>query len=199
MSDKKKCLECRKPELSKPIKVCQTCYRPIKTRTQSARHASRKGKGFERQIAKSLSRWWGIESSFRRTPISGAWDKERAAGDIIVPDQFPFGIECKCQEGWELVQLIKNPVNCKIMKFWKQTVEECKKSKKPLLVFSKNQQPSFALFRKKDLDDIIDSYQIYIKFNNIMEVHCEEVLVICLFDELFKRLKAKVFKNATNS
>lgn len=120
-----------------------------------------KGSRFELEIAKQLSEWWGEAESFRRTPLSGAWDK-RAAGDLVTPDEFPFTAEMKNQEGWEFSQLLtsglrkgKEDAKCMLDEFWEQAVRETKEGKAPLLVFTRNFQPAFYMMRVSDYERIV--------------------------------------------
>jgi len=106
-----------------------------------------KGKAYERKIGKILGEWWQ-GSPFRPTPCSGGWDKLAhddkylAVGDLFIPadSDFPFSIECKRQEGWSLLDLIKpDRKNIPIFEWWAQALCDAKAAGKvPLLVFSKN-------------------------------------------------------------
>lgn len=60
----------------------------------------RKGSAFELRIANALSAWAGEPASFRRTPLSGGWDRERSPGDIQGPDWWRWPVECKDRARW---------------------------------------------------------------------------------------------------
>jgi len=109
-----------------------------------------KGHRQERVLVKKFTEWWGGE--FFRTPGSGAFATRgfvganiSFAGDIVTKDKdFPFCIESKNEEGWELSQLLTAPKN-KIQKWWNQALSECPKGSIPLLVFTKNHTPEFFM------------------------------------------------------
>lgn len=101
-----------------------------------------KGNRGQNDVAKLLAPWWGEE--FASTPQSGGFATTRfrndwnAAGDIVTPDNgFPFCVEVKHAEGWELEQLIKSD-KCDPWAWWNQCVEETPPGKIPLLVFRRN-------------------------------------------------------------
>ena len=67
-----------------------------------------KGSAYERKVAELFTKHYYSDGDgeFRRVPMSGAWDKKVAPGDIIplkrsygesytFDEQFPFSIECK--------------------------------------------------------------------------------------------------------
>jgi hypothetical protein len=116
-----------------------------------------KGSGYERKIAKDLGEWWGEE--FHRTPASGGlhWQKDnRVAGDIVTPPDsvFPFTIECKKREGFDLEQLLKGTGD--IEDWWEQAVGDSERvESKPLLIFSKNRAPDYTMMRMEDFAEIM--------------------------------------------
>ena len=89
---KPKCSGCGRDAIKKPVSVCPECHREVFTKKFGSRA---KGCSFERELAEKLSAWWGEERAFRRTPLSGAWDRKQAAGDLVVPEKFPFTAEAK--------------------------------------------------------------------------------------------------------
>lgn len=108
-----------------------------------------KGNAAERKLAKLFSKWWGSE--FTRTPLSGGFATAKfredwnAAGDLVTPDTtFPFCVESKKVEGWSLEQLLTSDKTL-IHKWWAQTEKETPAGKIPLLVFTKNRAPLFAM------------------------------------------------------
>lgn len=153
---------CGKTEIKEPIQICQVCNRPYRTHEQAGKLAKSKGNSYERKIAKLFSEWWGEVKSFRRTPMSGGWSKSRATGDIICPSEFPFDIECKHHKDWELIQLLKSPEKCKLMKFWKQAVDECRPNKKPMLIFTKNNQPDLVMVCDENMRKIALDNKFYL-------------------------------------
>lgn len=124
---------------------------PDKQEAPKKRKNSRaKGQRQERALVKKLSEWWGTE--FFRTPGSGAFATRgfvganvSFAGDIVTKDkEFPFCVESKNEEGWELEQLLTAPKN-KIQKWWDQACSECPEGMVPLLVFTRNHKPEFYM------------------------------------------------------
>jgi len=110
-----------------------------------------KGQRGERQVAKIMSEWWG--SDFTRTPSSGGFrtkkfrDDWNASADLVTPDEtFPFCVEVKNAEGWNLEQLIKSSDGM-IWTWWDQTVNQCTEGKIPLLCFTRNRQPWFYMIQ----------------------------------------------------
>ncbi|QKE56350.1 holliday junction resolvase [Bacillus phage YungSlug] len=106
-----------------------------------------KGSKFERDIAKALTDWWGEE--FHRVPASGGlrWGKDnRVVGDIVPPpnSDFPFSIECKKHEGWDLSYILRNMGE--FPNWWAQCTRDAYKVDKiPLLIFSKNRSPIYFM------------------------------------------------------
>lgn len=127
-----------------------------------------KGHGFESQVAKLFSKWWGIENSFVRSPGSGAWGKlarpanqaSTMAGDLITPEEFPFTIECKKCQTIDFHFLLINPEGCDVAVWLKKLVEEdCKISgKKPMLIFSKNHWKMYCVVQCIDFDKIANLF-----------------------------------------
>lgn len=120
-----------------------------------------KGKNFEREIAEMFEAWYG--KPFRRTPNSGglAIQAREIAGDLICDDPaFPFLVEIKKHEGWELSSILLlgrrrfeetttesgKDRTCEILAWWNQAVREAKGIKRiPMLVFSKNYHQPVAV------------------------------------------------------
>lgn len=103
-----------------------------------------KGDRGEREVARIFSEWWG--ENIVRTPQSGGFatkkfrDDWNAGSDIVCPDpDFPFSVEVKNREGWELDAIIHNP-KCPIWEWWEQTILESPEGKLPLLVFKRNRR-----------------------------------------------------------
>lgn len=111
-----------------------------------------KGAGFERETAKLLTDWWGVD--FHRVPASGGlhWkDDNRVSGDIVAPpdSDFPFSVECKKVEGWNFEQIIKG--TGLVTDWWSQCTRDADEfNKAPLLIFSKNRSPVFFMVRVED-------------------------------------------------
>ena len=95
-----------------------------------------KGNLNEREVAKALSRWAGVE--FRRTPASGAIHVplDWLCGDVFCTDKdfdFPFSVETKHY---------KKITPRMVSKFWEQTCIDAKRiDKQPMLMIRENDWP----------------------------------------------------------
>ena len=103
-----------------------------------------KGNRGQLQVAKLFANWWGTK--FASTPLSGGFATPKfrqdwnAAGDIVTPDAaFPFCVEVKYQESWDLDQILTSDA-CTVWKWWDQCIRETPAGKTPLLVFRKNRK-----------------------------------------------------------
>lgn len=117
-----------------------------------------KGASFERQIAKQLTSWSGME--FNRTPSSGGlhWKQNSSvSGDIVAPDtiSFPFSIELKKQEvPWDFDFLLKG--TSVIWSFWEQCEKDASsQGKTPLLIFGKNRRFVYFMMRKLEFSNLM--------------------------------------------
>ena len=186
---------CGKAAITKPVQVCKVCCRPYLTHSQIGRKSRGKGGGYENAIAKKLSKWWGEEKSFRRTPSSGGWDRNKAPGDMVLPDGFPFDIECKNCEGWELIQFLKSPEKCPISLFWNQAVDECRPGRSPWLIFTRNHQPDFVMMSAQSWSRMADHCGVFDNITGLFKYRGQDgkVLIICLLDELLDGSNSEVF------
>lgn len=123
----------------------------------------KKGNKYEREIAKILQSFWfdsDEELQFHRIPSSGGlrWKKKEGIfGDLIGPDDFPFIVECKNQEGWTFDQLLGDnkgiePVG-KVPKFVAQVFEDTQRCldetgtfRFPIVILTRNNYPDYFLF-----------------------------------------------------
>jgi len=120
----------------------------------------RRGGNFENATCRALSAWFGYTSQrlaelpFRRRstsimPLEGHWN---GGGDILHrPDvAFPFAVECKDREGWELDGALYVPT-WPIWDWWEQAQEQARNARLcPLLVFSRNRRPHYVLLRERE-------------------------------------------------
>ncbi|AGT13408.1 holliday junction resolvase [Bacillus phage Troll] len=139
-----------------------------------------KGAGYENKIAKELSDMWG--GKFSRVPASGGlhWGSDqRVAGDIIPPlgMKFPFVVECKKREGFDLSHLFKNIGQIK--DWFQQVVMDSRRLKvhgvSPLLIFSKNREISYILLPYSD--------EVYDKLNKHFPVSRQTVSFLDIREE----------------
>lgn len=119
-----------------------------------------KGEQYENEMAYAISEWAAPRSDkqpwkrfmaaylpFRRRSTAEFPSDWLGQRDLIHrPDvEFPFSIECKKIEGWTLDQLFTAP-KWAVWQWWDQTIEQALKYElHPLLVFSRNRQPDYAM------------------------------------------------------
>lgn len=144
-----------------------------------------KGDRAERAVAKLFTAWWG--SDFTRTPGSGGFatkqfrDDWNAAGDLVTPDEtFPFTVEVKHNEGWEMRHLLTGTDKSLIWQFWQQCLDETKEGDMPLLVFTKNHQPWFYMMLEPDYTRRSFSHKYLVATD---PNHC--AVVVGLLNDLF--------------
>lgn len=151
-----------------------------------------KGNNFELKIAKLLTEWSGFK--FMRTPMSGAihnFNDKRVVSDIVPPlsiGNFPFSIECKCQEvPWDFDFILKG--TSKFWSFWEQASSDASSENLiPMLVFTKNYRDTYmaipynisnqlnlgeegtAHIKVGAQDIIIVSFDTFLKNNSIEKV-----------------------------
>lgn len=104
-----------------------------------------KGNSYELKLSKLLKEW-DPSFNYRRTPLSGGWDKQHAPGDVMMPEWFPWIFEAKNREGWHMEQILKSPDKNQVLSWYR---EECDKqgSEDILLVFTKNFDSNYFLLR----------------------------------------------------
>lgn len=113
-----------------------------------------KGNKAELDVCRQLSEWWdekdyvGIRAEnlpFRRSPLSGGWDRKRAAGDIIKPKSCLLCFEVKKREEWSWDRFFKDQgKQWSVFRYWLQTVEATKEGEIPILLFTKNRFPWYV-------------------------------------------------------
>ena len=114
-------------------------------RVAAGKKSRRKGSANENQLAKLFKGWWG-EGKWARTPSSGGWatpahrESFRTCGDIITTDTvFPYCIEAKKEEGWDLDQLLTAP-RSRLYRWWDQVTGETPEGMTPMLVAGRNRR-----------------------------------------------------------
>lgn len=105
-------------------------------------------KSVERVVAKDFQSWWHTHdktASFRRTPMSGAFDPHRFGGDVFGPEEFPFCVECKADETWDfrLAMGIGSSFRSYTLQVFKSAYA-CRRH--PVLVLTKKYVPYYAGF-----------------------------------------------------
>jgi len=121
-----------------------------------------KGERYENTVCRLLSQWlvpgdWEkcpvYKLPFRRrftdsTPLDGHWEGE---GDILHrPDvTFPFCVECKDQEGWDLDGVLKN-AQWPVWKWWTQACAQAQQvGLRPILFFTRAYRPNYVMIEKE--------------------------------------------------
>jgi hypothetical protein len=118
-----------------------------------------KGNRLERPVAKLLQAWWG--GSFRRSPLSGGWDAERAPGDILTPDDFPWVVECKNREGWDFYGLVGGPEKRGPLEWWDQVERASLDTvRMPMLVMTRRRWPVYCLVNGLTVPILQDAYGV---------------------------------------
>lgn len=123
-----------------------------KTKDPSRVHAGKKGKRkgdhFEREIAVDLNRRYAPDSltgriqdrPFRRTPLSGGFRRANPA-DLIVPDWFPFFIECKHRQdigpASSIFHLLENSEKNALLSIWRSELPKARQDQRALLLVFK--------------------------------------------------------------
>lgn len=181
-------------------------------RSKRARRGIRKGKRGVNLSCKMMSEWWGEIESFTPSGSSGAGNRVGQAGDIITPKLFPFILENKNDESWNMTSFLK-PIGARgalsiILKFWRQVEKatsdyNTKKSihqifRVPALLLTKNYEDILFVTRKYDFeiyfvypeDYIINHYRD--EFENT-----ETEFVICLLQDILDYNNPSCF-NLTN-
>lgn len=142
----------------------------VTNKAQGGRKSKDSGADYERKIAKKLGEWWWGQP-FRRTPNSGAWDKQaqdgtvQAAGDLFAPPEagFPFCVECKHRKDPLNLFAVQTKTSDCVFDWWDQCAGDAKMSEKhPLLVMCCNRieyiifrPENFVLFNKMRRADTI--------------------------------------------
>jgi len=121
-----------------------------------------KGNKYENRICRFLSQWvvpgdWSecpvYQLPFRRrftdnTPLDGHWEGE---GDILHRPgiEFPFCVECKDQEGWDLDGLLHNE-KWPVWAWWEQACTQAQQvGLRPILFFTRAYRPDYVMMQKE--------------------------------------------------
>ena len=101
-----------------------------------------KGARQERRIAKILGEYWGCKGT--RVPLSGGWAKDRATGDVILDDQWPFSIEIKHYKTVDWLAVLSSD-KCDLASFLQQAVNDAARMGKiPMLIARENAKKEFV-------------------------------------------------------
>lgn len=159
------------------------------------RGSKSKGSNFERQIAKTLSRYFfGVDDRLKRTPLSGGFSKSykgdifedlsvKISDDPVISNtpQWPFSVECKKQEvPLDIPSLLSD--NSVFWKFWDQCSSQIKGTpeagKIPMLIFSKNNIKPMVCLPAEILMSISLVPKNFIETKNVVIFKLEDFLKI---------------------
>jgi hypothetical protein len=144
-------------------------------KTAQAKSSQGKGSAFELKVGKQIVNYFnglGIEGlvfkygeDLHRTEGSGNTAHEK--GDIIIPNPllavlFPYIIECKAVEGWDLEQVVRYDSKEGIkdwffVEAWKKCRLQSSRDRIPIVVFTRKGAETYVLF---SLDQIINQLDI---------------------------------------
>jgi len=162
----------------------QDNYDISKLTKKKKKNGKKKGSTFENDVAKVFNERLGTKE-FARTPGSGAFATTHTLpahlkihGDLIIPQDFKFCIECKKGYNEENLYSLYNDSS----KFW-GFIKQCRKDADkcgllPLLIFKQDYRPILAIIPSG----------IYLSVaQGTLEIRSPEGdYVICMFDELLK-------------
>lgn len=157
-------------------------------------NSSDKGKSYERKIAKALSIWCGFE--LIRTPMSGGW--QGTSGDIKPKDAtklFPFVLECKKQEQWNMEQILSNEGS--FFAWIKQAEAEIIKDRQNgidcvayMLIFSRNHKPDYVALPYHIVADLtLPINRVSIAASNVVIFELHKFTAEVSYDTLLKCIK----------
>ena len=134
------------------------------------------------EVAKEYGVAKGDTLPFRRTPMSGAWSRNKAPCDIIPPEGFPFLVECKAQNAWSLDKFLKTGTSVLFDWFWKEEKNQqvdidITKPKQLLLVFRKGYCEDMILLRKEVLEWYLGSSGYIKEWYQKLEITYMELFV----------------------
>lgn len=119
--------------------------------------AKSKGKEHEDFTGKALGAWW-CGQQFYRAHGSGSHSARRQghvqdAGDLYVPDDFPWSVECKKQENWYLDEIMTG--KGLIMDWTDQSVFDARHcGRLAMLSFTRNRHPKYLGFEIPSADNV---------------------------------------------
>jgi hypothetical protein len=130
------------------------------TKQAIGRYSKHKGDRAEREVAKLLGKFFlddeksfarfGNEVAGRIPGDVGIFIKDNMPLTLKLWDKFPFSIEIKNREDWDILSLINNPKTSVITEFWNQTEQEAKRFNKiPILILKKRFQPYYCVLLNK--------------------------------------------------
>jgi hypothetical protein len=184
---------------------------PPKKRSRAAvgRGSRAKGNAFEVFIATTLNENYGDpalmakDREFYRTPLSGGM-VTHYPGDIVVPENFRFMIECKKRETiGDLYSLVSLRTGHPILKwFLSEEPKALKIHKELLLIFARNYGEPLVLFRYKPwiglsgcLDVIEPASALFIRMaKKLVPVHTPELLVLMTLEDFLQKFPRPVMR-----
>ncbi len=129
-----------------------------------------KGKRFEREVAKLLTKYWShFEDNiqFVSTPLSGGFSNAKMRGDMKISGDLmtnseiiPWCFECKHREKWNLENLLEGK-RSPIWSWWEQCIKAAKEENKiPMLWFRKNRGELWILVPESSTTAYDNKHQV---------------------------------------
>lgn len=168
-----------------------------RTQSQIGKFSKRKGASFELAVYKLFNEAFKGSIIFERSPRSGGGSFR---GDIIPKTseenprdrqpivEFPFVFELKNREEWTYKALFEGFNSSAIGKYWQQVCEDADSwGKIPILIFTRNYQPNFVLYKQQDLEKYTKPTD---SLTNIL--YCTDGIVVTTLDKFLQELDTKV-------
>lgn len=120
-----------------------------------------KGAQFERDVCTKIGKWWGC--SFKRTTMMAhGQTKTGLYGDICAINphrRFPFCVECKADEWWDIEVTISNPLTSELSRRLQQCWVEADRTNGliPLAILKHNFKPPLIVTTPDVLSGLIQS------------------------------------------
>lgn len=138
-----------------------------RTRSQVGRGSKTKGQAYERHLCRKLNQWAGLDIEaaiaaqegrdlpelFRRTPLSGGFDRSRFPGDLIAPRWFRPVVEAKNRKAWTWATTIRG--DGPVWQWWEQAQEQAA-GRPPWLIFTNLREPDYMAMSKAEAGDLIE-------------------------------------------
>jgi hypothetical protein len=152
-----------------------------------------KGSAFELEVAKRIATLMGIDQKkwLQRSPESGA--RPVWKGDIVpvakLAEYWPFHIECKKQQGWDLQQILESD-KCLPITWFKEAIDQAfETDKSPLIIFALNYR-KWLIAYEPTLFPAKKRLHITVETDNGIEMRLD----ICPFEEFAEYIFHDVWK-----
>ena len=159
------------------------------SRSKGARYERKIGKKFREWLKDSFPKNENPDDFFKRTPGSGSWSRKHCPGeDLVIPTWFPFSVEIKHREHWDLSSTVRG--EGPVWVWWEEAKQ--KVPRELILVFTKNYEIDWILMS-------LDTYNSYPKTNKkvtSLQLYIPErgKFVLMPLDSFFEKFKPKGMK-----